>query len=42
MLNLNQVYHGDCIDVMKSISDKSIDIIYRDITNQRIIDLEGH
>ncbi len=27
---VNQVYHGDCVDVMKGIKDKSVDMIYLD------------
>lgn len=26
----NQVHHGDCVDVMRSIKDKSVDMIYLD------------
>ncbi len=31
MLNINKVYHGDCIEVMRSIEDKSIDLILCDL-----------
>ena len=31
MLDLNNVYNGDCIEVMKSIDDKSIDLILCDL-----------
>lgn len=31
MLELNKVYHGDCLEVMKDISDKSIDMILCDL-----------
>ena len=31
MLELNKIYHGDCLDVMKSIPDKSIDLVLCDL-----------
>jgi len=31
MLELNKIYLGDCLDVMKDISDKSIDLIFADL-----------
>ena len=31
MLNINQVYQGDCLEVMKGIPDKSIDMILCDL-----------
>ena len=31
MLDLNNVYHGDCLTLMKSIDDKSIDMILCDL-----------
>lgn len=31
MLDINKVYHGDCLDVMKQIPDKSIDFICTDL-----------
>ena len=31
MLNINQVYQGDCLEVMKQIPDKSIDMILCDL-----------
>lgn len=30
IINVNHVHHGDCIDVMKKISDQSVDMIYLD------------
>jgi site-specific DNA-methyltransferase (adenine-specific) len=30
MLEINKVYQGDCLEVMKLISDKSIDLIVTD------------
>lgn len=30
MLEMNQIYHGDCLDVMKDINDNSIDLIATD------------
>lgn len=31
MLKLNEIYHGDCLEVMKDIPDKSVDMILTDI-----------
>jgi len=31
MLKLNEIYFGDCIDIMKNIDDKSIDMILTDL-----------
>ena len=31
MLELNQIYHGDCLELMPSIEDKSIDMILCDL-----------
>ena len=31
MLNLNEIYFGNCLDVMKDIDDKSIDMILADL-----------
>lgn len=31
MLELNTIYLGDCLEVMKSIDDKSIDMILCDL-----------
>jgi len=31
VLNLNQIYHGDCLEVMKDIDDQSIDMILCDL-----------
>lgn len=31
MLNLNRLYHGDCLELMKDIDDKSIDMICCDL-----------
>ena len=31
MLELNKIYHGDCLDLMKDIPDKSIDMILCDL-----------
>ena len=31
MLGLNEIYVGDCLDVMKQIDDKSIDLILCDL-----------
>ena len=31
MLELNKIYHGDCLEVMKGIPDKSIDMILCDL-----------
>lgn len=31
MLEVNKLYHGDCLDVMKRIDDKSIDMILCDL-----------
>ena len=31
MLELNKVYHGDCLEVMKDIPDGSIDMILCDL-----------
>jgi site-specific DNA-methyltransferase (adenine-specific) len=30
MLEVNQIYHGDCLEVMKDIDDKSIDLVLTD------------
>jgi len=30
MLELNKIYCGDCLDLMKDISDKSIDLVLTD------------
>ena len=30
MLELNQVYYGDCLDVMKDIDDDSVDMVMAD------------
>lgn len=30
-LNINSVYHGDCLEIMKSLDDKSIDLILCDL-----------
>jgi site-specific DNA-methyltransferase (adenine-specific) len=39
MLELNKIYCGDCLDLMKQIPDKSIDLVltdppYYDIMNK--------
>jgi len=31
MLEINKIYHGDCLEVMKEIDDKSIDLILCDL-----------
>ena len=31
MLDLNQIYHGDCLEIMKSIDDKSVDMVLCDL-----------
>jgi len=31
MLELNKIYQGDCLEVMKEIPDKSIDMILCDL-----------
>ena len=31
MLNLNEIYLGDCLDIMKYIDDKSVDMIFADL-----------
>jgi len=31
MLNINEIYLGDCLDVMKDIDDKSVDMILADL-----------
>jgi DNA modification methylase len=31
MIEINQIYHGDCLEVMKDIDDKSIDMILCDL-----------
>ena len=31
MLNLNQIYQGDCLEIMKGIDDKSVDMILADL-----------
>ena len=35
MLNINSVYHGDCLKVMKEIEDKSIDMILADLPYEK-------
>ncbi len=30
-LEINQVYQGDCLELMKNIDDKSIDMILADL-----------
>ena len=30
MLELNRIYHGDCLEVMKDIPDKSVDLVLTD------------
>lgn len=30
-LELNKIYHGDCLDLMYRIPDKSIDMIFADL-----------
>ena len=30
-MKLNKIYQGDCLEVMKSIPDKSIDMILADL-----------
>ena len=30
-LDINTIYHGDCLDLMKDIPDKSIDMILCDL-----------
>ena len=31
MLEVNKIYHGDCLEIMKEIPDKSIDCIICDL-----------
>lgn len=31
MLEVNNLYHGDCLEVMKNIDDKSINLVLTDI-----------
>ena len=31
MLEINKIYNGDCLEVMKEIDDKSIDMILCDL-----------
>lgn len=31
MLNLNEIYHGNCLEIMKQIDDKSVDMILADL-----------
>ena len=31
MLNLNEIYLGNCLDLMKEIDDKSVDMILADL-----------
>lgn len=31
MLNINEIYLGDCLDIMKNIDDKSVDMILADL-----------
>ena len=31
MLELNKIFQGDCLEVMKEIDDKSIDMILADL-----------
>lgn len=31
MLDINRIYNGDCLEVMKDIDDKSIDMILCDL-----------
>ncbi len=30
MLELNTIHHGDCLDLMRSLPDKSIDLVLTD------------
>ena len=34
MININEIYLGDCLDIMKNIDDKSIDMILADLPFQ--------
>lgn len=40
MLNINTVYQGDCLEIMKEIDDKSIDMILADLPFYEVVEFK--